>query len=90
MHCLVQYMRRKNATYLALDKLVASAVQDNKTAGDFFSFYCLPVMVFLRIDKTIHENLPPGIVILVDVYPREYAQVVTSKAVAEMTEQQRR
>lgn len=37
------------ATYSLLNKPVESAVQDNETVVEFFSFYCPPVMPFHRI-----------------------------------------
>lgn len=50
-------------TYSALDKPVMSAVQDNETVVEFFSFYCPPCYAFSQnygIDKAIRESLPPG------------------------------
>lgn len=44
----------ENATYSVLDKPVASAVQDNETVVEFFSFYCPPCYAFSQdygIDK---------------------------------------
>ncbi|HAW0905883.1 TPA: thioredoxin domain-containing protein [Escherichia coli] len=52
-----------NATYSVLDKTVVSAVQDNETVVEFFSFYCPPCYAFSQsygIDKAIRESLPPG------------------------------
>ncbi|MFO6428265.1 hypothetical protein ACLBOM_37145 [Escherichia coli] len=42
---------------------MASAVQDNETVVEFFSFYCPPCYAFSQdygIDKAIRESLPPG------------------------------
>ncbi|ENS0885405.1 DsbA family protein [Escherichia coli] len=53
----------ENAAYSVLDKPVASAVQDNETVVEFFSFYCPPCYAFSQdygIDKAIRESLPPG------------------------------
>ena len=36
----------ENTTYSVLDKPVASAVQDNETVVEFFSFYCPPCYAF--------------------------------------------
>ncbi|EFO0999292.1 thiol:disulfide interchange protein, partial [Escherichia albertii] len=47
---------KENATYSVLDKPVASAVQDNETVVEFFSFYCPPCYAFSQgygIDKAI-------------------------------------
>lgn len=52
-----------NATYLVLDKPVASAVQNNESVVEFFSFYCPTCYAFSRdygIDKAIRESLTPG------------------------------
>ncbi|HAX5097729.1 TPA: thiol:disulfide interchange protein, partial [Escherichia coli] len=57
------YAEKKNATYSVLDKPVVSAVQDNETVVEFFSFYCPSCYAFSQdygIDKAIRENLPPG------------------------------
>ncbi|HAO0314660.1 TPA: thioredoxin domain-containing protein [Escherichia coli] len=54
---------QENVTYLILDKPVMSAVQDNETVVEFFSFYCPACYAFSQnygIDKAIRESLPPG------------------------------
>ncbi|EFB2788029.1 MULTISPECIES: DsbA family protein [Escherichia] len=51
------------ATYSLLDKPVSSAVHDNETVVEFFSFYCPPCYAFSQdygIDKAIRKSLPPG------------------------------
>ncbi|HBA7292984.1 TPA: thioredoxin domain-containing protein [Escherichia coli] len=137
------------ATYSLLNKPVESAVQDNETVVEFFSFYCPPCYAFSQdygIDKAIRESLPsgkkmvkyhtgflgelgeeltrawsvamvlgvedkvepllfdavqktrrlrsasdiPGIFIRAGVYPGEYSKALASKAVAELTEKQKR
>ncbi len=52
-----------NVSYSVLDKPVMSAVQDNETVVEFFSFYCPACYAFSQnygIDKAIRESLPPG------------------------------
>ncbi|HAO9088956.1 TPA: thioredoxin domain-containing protein [Escherichia coli] len=54
---------QEKVTYLILDKPVMSAVQDNETVVEFFSFYCPACYAFSQnygIDKAIRESLPPG------------------------------
>ncbi|HBR2043245.1 TPA: DsbA family protein [Klebsiella pneumoniae] len=54
---------KEYTTYSVLDRPVASAVHDNETVVQFFSFYCPPCYAFsqkFNIDKAIRDNLPAG------------------------------
>lgn len=53
---------QESATYSVLEKPVVSAVQDNETVVEFFSFYCPSCYAFSQdygIDNAIRESLPP-------------------------------